>query len=126
MGIDRRSGPSDSVPPAVSPAAPIGEAQRGFSARHLTFRAGSHEVEIRVKADEFRHTASISGVVRERDGSTLSPERLQVWLLSPGAEMAGLPVSRRGFFTARQVSGGRQILEVVVDCDRCHRLCFFI
>jgi hypothetical protein len=98
----------------------------GLSTRHLTFGAGAFEVEMRIRADEIRRTASIAGVVREGNGRAVLPSRLQVWLTSPGAEIASVPLSRRGLFTARQVTGGRQVLEVVVDCEECHRLCFFV
>jgi hypothetical protein len=98
----------------------------GLSTRHLSFVAGGYEVEVRVRTDEFRRSASIAGIVRDEGGRTIPPSRLQVWLASPGSELTSVPLSRRGLFSVRQVAGGRQVLEVVVDCEECHRLCFFL
>ncbi|MCU0728016.1 MAG: hypothetical protein MUE73_19875 [Planctomycetes bacterium] len=98
----------------------------GLSTRHLSFDAGRYEVEVRVRTDELRRSASIAGVVRDEGGRTITPSRLQVWLASPGSELTSVSLSRRGLFSARQVAGGRQVLEVVVDSEECHRLCFFL
>jgi hypothetical protein len=106
--------------------AAVPENDPGIAARHLSFLAGEYEVEMRVRSDGIRRKASLAGYVRDGAGRAVTPSRVQVWLTSPGAEISALPVSPRGLFCARQLPQGRQVLEVVVDWEECHRLCLFV